>query len=84
MAPELLKEKPYSLPVDIWGLGVLLYAIVSSTLPFAFPKKKLTPENLPQLAAFIEKKLEFNGPKWLLVSDNLKSLLAGMLEKDPD
>ena len=72
MAPELLKGKPYSLPVDIWALGVLLYALVSSTLPFAFPNKKLTSENLPQLAAFIEKKLEFNGHKWLLVSDNLK------------
>ena len=30
MAPEILAEKPYSLPVDIWSFGTLIYALVSS------------------------------------------------------
>ena len=30
MAPEILTEKPYSLPVDIWSFGTLIYALVSS------------------------------------------------------
>ena len=30
MAPEILAEKPYALPVDIWAFGTLIYALVSS------------------------------------------------------
>ena len=30
IAPEVLISKPYSLPVDIWAFGILVYALVSS------------------------------------------------------
>ena len=30
MAPEILAEQPYSLPVDVWSFGTLIFAIVSS------------------------------------------------------
>ena len=29
MAPEVLTSKPYSLPIDIWAFGILIYALVS-------------------------------------------------------
>lgn len=83
MAPELMHGQPYSLPVDIWGLGVLLYALISSTLPFPFPNEKLTENNVHQFVSMLDKNLEFQGPKWLLASDALKNLIRGMLEKDP-
>ena len=28
IAPEVLTSKPYSLPVDIWAFGILIYALV--------------------------------------------------------
>ena len=34
MAPEILLGETYSLPVDIWGLGCILYFLLTSNLPF--------------------------------------------------
>ena len=31
IAPEILEQQGYSFPVDIWGFGVLLYSLVSTT-----------------------------------------------------
>jgi len=34
MAPEVVKEEPYSKAIDIWSLGVLLYEILHGYSPF--------------------------------------------------
>lgn len=34
MAPEILLRKPYNSKVDIWALGVILYEMVFSEVPF--------------------------------------------------
>ncbi len=33
-APEVLENKPAGLKADIWSLGVILYLLISSSLPF--------------------------------------------------
>jgi serine/threonine protein kinase len=40
-APEIVREEPYGLPVDIWSAGVLLYAMVACHFPWS------TEDNLP-------------------------------------
>jgi len=34
MAPEIVNEKEYSFPVDIWALGVLLFKVLEGEFPF--------------------------------------------------
>jgi serine/threonine protein kinase len=34
MAPEIIKEKPYSLGIDVWSLGILLYELIHGYSPF--------------------------------------------------
>ena len=33
-APEVLQKKPYSFCCDMWSFGIIVYGLLSSTLPF--------------------------------------------------
>ena len=84
MAPEILARQPYSFPVDIWSLGVMLYGLISEKLPFHVPSDALNDKNVllaHDLIAYAE--VDFYGSEWSNVSSSLKELLTGMLEKEP-
>ncbi|KAK2589197.1 hypothetical protein KPH14_002008 [Odynerus spinipes] len=34
MAPEMLSDEPYDMKSDVWGMGVILYEMVTKRLPF--------------------------------------------------
>jgi NIMA (never in mitosis gene a)-related kinase len=34
LSPEVIENRPYSLPTDIWSLGVLLYELCAMKKPF--------------------------------------------------
>jgi serine/threonine-protein kinase HSL1, negative regulator of Swe1 kinase len=74
-APELLKNKRYrGEKVDIWSLGVILYAMLSAQLPFDDPDLKLQIEKT--------KKGHYDMPEFL--SMEAKDLVRRMLTLNPD
>ena len=71
MAPEILENKGYSLEVDIWSLGVIMYYLIIGKLPFNKPNQ----EDI--------KKVSYTFPKKAIISRAAKSLIEQILRKDP-
>lgn len=71
-APEILQTSAlYSKKIDIWALGVTLYVMLSSTLPFQTSIVKNKKYNL-----------EFKSICWSSISEETKQLIKKMLTKD--
>ena len=73
IAPEILRNRGYSLNVDLWSAGVVLFAMLYGTVPF----KAQTMDELHQLI--------LKG-KYLLKEDismEARDLLRGLLEINP-
>ena len=86
--PELVEEKEKEKekknidykPVDIWTLGVSIYTCIYKCLPFV-PKNR---ENIVELFKSISNaNIDYN-KNGVNISDDMKTLLQHLLEKDPD
>ncbi|GBG79352.1 hypothetical protein CBR_g29500 [Chara braunii] len=74
-APEIVARKLYDgPPVDVWSLGVVLFAMISGYLPFYAGSSK---EDLCQKII----NGSYRAPDW--ISNESRDLLAGMLTTDP-
>ena len=71
MAPEILENMGYSLEVDIWSLGVIMYYLIIGKLPFNKPNQ----EDI--------KRVSYTFPKKAIISRAAKSLIEQILRKDP-
>ncbi|OHS98495.1 CAMK family protein kinase [Tritrichomonas foetus] len=74
IAPEIIRSKPYDQEVDIWSLGIILYAITHGHLPF-------DESNTSKLLT----KIVFSEPEYDTesFSPDLIDLIQSMLKKDP-
>ena len=94
IAPEILlstNEKGYKgFPVDIWSSGIALYILLSGSLPFSFKNgKSISIEDSDKNDFNNSEELQFSiinsDPKHIEnISDEVRDLLNGLLNKDPD
>lgn len=73
MAPELVKEQPYDLTVDLWSLGVILYELLVGQPPF------YTNSIYSLINHIVKDPVEYP----VNISPDLRSFLQGLLQKDP-
>eukprot|EP00930_Biecheleria_cincta_P080283 TRINITY_DN68458_c0_g1_i1.p1 TRINITY_DN68458_c0_g1~~TRINITY_DN68458_c0_g1_i1.p1 ORF type:complete len:205 (-),score=25.10 TRINITY_DN68458_c0_g1_i1:37-651(-) len=76
-APELIRRMPYSMPVDLWGAGVLLYIGLSGDMPFFADS---TQEVLKKVKVG---DYSLAGVAWERRSDCAKDFLRGLMTVDP-
>ncbi|XP_043572580.1 calcium/calmodulin-dependent protein kinase type 1-like [Chiloscyllium plagiosum] len=77
VAPEVLDQKPYDKAVDCWSIGVIAYILLCGYPPFY-------EETETKLFARISNAdYEFDSPFWDDISEQAKSFVRHLLEKDP-
>lgn len=75
MAPEVVRREGYGKAVDMWGVGVMMYIMLSGTLPFYGTKERL-------FEMITEGEYSLTGKQWQLISEEAKDLLHRLLESD--
>lgn len=78
VAPEVLLKKPYSYPVDIWGVGVITYTVLCGYQPFQGE------DNIEMLDDITHARYEFHERYWRNVSPDARSFIRKCLSLDPD
>lgn len=73
-APELLSDRPYGKPADLWSLGVCLFAMVTGQLPF---------EESSDLSTLLAMQAEQQFSVDPQVSPELRDLLCMLLQAKP-
>lgn len=82
VAPEILENKKqgktYSKKVDIWSLGVVLFTMLSGTLPFSNDYGSPASEQIKRA------KFDFRSRVWASVSDTARALVNNLLQLSPN
>ena len=76
-APEVLQRMPVGFEIDMWSCGVILFTLLGGYPPFWSEKE----EKLITLV--IRDNYSFVLPYWENVSETVKDLIMGLLQKDP-
>ncbi|KAI7906378.1 kinase-like domain-containing protein [Cokeromyces recurvatus] len=78
VAPEVLLKKPYSYPVDIWGVGVITYTVLCGYQPFQGD------DNIEMMDDIIHGRYEFHERYWRNVSPTARAFIRKCLSLDPN
>lgn len=74
MAPEVIQGLPHSFSCDMWSIGVMLFLMLGGESPFDPMHLEKEIKETPVL---------FLGDTWKDVSDDAKSLILDLLNKNP-
>ena len=58
MAPEVVNDQLCDFKSDVWSLGVIIYALISSGVPFVGPNYESTADKI------VNEELSFKRPVW--------------------
>ncbi|KAI9473454.1 MAG: kinase-like domain-containing protein [Benjaminiella poitrasii] len=78
VAPEVLLKKPYSYPVDIWGVGVITYTVLCGYQPFQGE------DNIEMMDDIIHGRYEFHERYWRNVSPDARAFIRKCLSTNSD
>ncbi|KAF9482952.1 CAMK CAMKL CHK1 protein kinase [Pholiota conissans] len=79
VAPELNSEDPYKAePVDVWGVGVILYTLLCGNTPWDEPTAAS-----PEFCRYVSGRIFIERP-WNRIPSEPMSLIKGMLTVDPE
>lgn len=77
-APEVVKDERYSMKVDMWGIGCVLYTILCGFPPFYDEKIDILTEKISR------GEYTFLRPWWDEISVGAKNCVRKLLEVDPE
>ncbi|KAJ7017039.1 kinase-like domain-containing protein [Mycena alexandri] len=78
VAPELNSKRPYEAePIDVWGVGVILYTLLAGNTPWDEPT-----QHSVEFTRYLSGEI-FQEQPWNRFSDAALSLLQGLLTIDP-
>jgi len=78
-APEILKGKKYSKPVDLWSIGVITYILLCGYSPFYYCK-----DTNQLLDAITHGRYNFEEKYWRHISSYAKDFIRSLLQIDPN
>uniref|UniRef100_A0A7S3R8L1 cGMP-dependent protein kinase n=1 Tax=Dunaliella tertiolecta TaxID=3047 RepID=A0A7S3R8L1_DUNTE len=78
VAPENVLAHGYNYSVDWWGLGVLMYVLLTGRQPFSTPK---TEDPMVVMRRIVDENYQIKYPPYL--SPQAKDLIARLLERKP-
>jgi len=78
VAPEVIQQVPYDTQVDMWSLGVIVYYVLTGSLPFNDVSRR-------DLFSKITKcQYRFHPADWLGISKSAKRFISNLLHVDPE
>ncbi|TPP66703.1 Peripheral plasma membrane protein CASK [Fasciola gigantica] len=77
MAPEMVRREPYGKAVDAWSCGLLLFTLLSGSLPFYGTRDVL-------FTQIVSGRYHLQPQVWNMISTEARDLVMRLLEPDPE